>query len=149
MDKLLRDELVRDEGCRLTPYKDINGFWTIGVGHLLGPGSQPRMTSITLREAEALLALDVDDAESAVHMVFGPCLNVGPVRWRALVNMAFNRGQNNMQHSTTITPAIKAALAGGDWKAVTAAIASSPWAAQIGARAMRIAFMLENRTVMP
>jgi len=102
-----------------------------------------------LESAFSPLALDIEDAESAVHMVFGPCLNVRPTRWRALVNMAFNRGQNNMQHSTTITPAIKAALDGGDWSAVTAAIASSPWAKQVGARALRIAYTLEHDEVMP
>ena len=148
MDSLLRDELIRDEGLRLSAYKDTNGFWTIGVGHLLGGGLLPRMNNISMREATALLAVDVEDAEAAVKMVFGPIV-VHPVRWRALVNMAFNRGQDAMQHSTTITPAIKAALAGAGWDLVTAAIGASPWAKQVGARATRLAFMLENCQVMP
>lgn len=150
--KKLRDELVRDEGLKLDAYQDTNGFWTIGVGHLLG--SEKRMTSITLREAYALLAVDVEDAEKMVTEVFGavgvtkldcPCdhlmCNPNKVRLRALVNMAFNRG-GHMKTSTTITPAIKKALVDDNWAPVKVAIMASPWAKQIGKRAERLADML-------
>ncbi len=151
MDSELRDELVRDEGLRLKAYKDTNGFWTIGVGHLLG--STPRMTEITKDEAFALLVTDVEEAEAALQNVFGdiPNCNCGHhlcdperVRYRALVNMAFNRGEKHMRESTTITPAIKTALQTGKWAPVSTAIMASPWAKQIGARANRLAQMLET-----
>lgn len=154
MDKLLRDELIRDEGLELEAYQDTNGFWTIGIGHLLG--REKRMSKITLREAWALLTIDVEDAEKLVEEVFGKdattCLKCdcthrmcddARARYRALVNMAFNRG-GHMKTSTTITPAIKQALVDGNWAPVTAAIMASPWAKQIGKRAERIARLLEK-----
>lgn len=107
-----------------------------------------------MREAEAFLTLDVEDAEKLVLEVFGalavgrldcPCDHLmctpGKVRRRALINMAFNRG-GHMKTSTTITPAIKKALVDDNWAPVTAAIKASPWAKQIGARADRLAEML-------
>ena len=155
LDPVLREELTRDEGCRLAAYKDTAGLWTIGVGHLLGP--LQRMVSITPAESDALLAYDIEQAEKiAIRAV--PMFHIlhddrsdgraYDVRWRALVNMAFNRG-NNMCTSTTITPAINDALQKNDWSGVAAVIAASPWAKQVGARATRLAFMLEHGEVMP
>jgi len=151
VDKQLREELVRDEGCRLKAYRDTNGFWTIGIGHLLG--ATARMTEITLSEAYALLEADIRVAEDAVNAVF-PEFSVcdcthqvceaDRVRKRALINMAFNRGEGNMRSSTTITPAIKAAIVSKDWSKVGSAILASPWGKQIGTRANRLAQMLET-----
>lgn len=149
----LRSELSRDEGRKLRAYKDSLGYWTIGVGHLLG--SSPRMSDITEAECDALLDADIEVAYQSVKRVFPEArLDTGhellvPVRVRALVNMMFNRGEGRMKTSTSITPAIKAAiLADTDhdimWKRVTEAIKKSEWASQVGARATRLAHMLET-----
>ena len=138
----LHKQLSRDEGRRLTAYKDTKGLWTIGVGHLLG--TDQRMTVITDDECDALLDGDIGVAMEALTNVFGPTsflVTKDGARYRALVNMAFNRG-GNMHTSTTITPAIVAASAGGDWGPVAPAIEASPWATQIGARAERLRDML-------
>ncbi len=146
----LRAELSRDEGRALSAYRDSAGYFTIGVGHLLG--SSPRMSTITDEECDALLDVDIAEATAIVRRVFGDGLaplwdDPEGVRLRALVNMAFNRGEGGMIRSTTITPAIKAALAGsGTWKDVATAIMASPWAAQVGKRAVRLADMLETGT---
>lgn len=145
-NKLYAD-LARDEGKRLRAYKDSLGYWTIGVGHLLG--DQMRMAEITEEECRILFDLDVETAESTCHSVFGQVSFVilDDVRQRALVNMAFNRGEQHMQESTTITPAIRFALKtmrDDDWRAVSEAIKVSPWAKQIGKRAERLAYMLET-----
>lgn len=140
----LRSELVRDEGLRLTPYRDTNGFFTIGIGHLLG--GHPRMTLITVAEANALYDVDVFAAEILARQCVPMFDALSDVRQRALVNMAFNRG-NHMRDSSTITPAINVAAQTGrseDWAKVSVAIAGSPWAKQVGLRATRLAFMLET-----
>ena len=156
MDRL-REELSRDEGRRLSAYRDSAGFWTIGVGHLLGPGTQPRMSAITDAECDALLDYDIKVAEAAARRVFDVGIGINANMWvlldnvrqRALVNMAFNRGEKHMSESTTITPAIRYALVAtfnqeDAWEKVAAAILASPWAAQIGARATRLATMLQT-----
>lgn len=152
--KLLYRDLVRDEGKHLKAYLDTKGFWTIGVGHLLNKGpAPPRMTEITEEECQALFNIDAAEAEDVARRVLDT--NNGwhlldDVRQRALVNMAFNRGEGNMRESTSITPAIRLALRGLGfnqdelWKAVAVAIKASPWAKQIKGRADRLAYMLET-----
>lgn len=148
IEPILKAQLERDEGRLLTAYKDTAGYWTIGVGHLLGPHA--RMTVIRDDECDALLARDVEDSITALTRVFGDDVrNLDAPRFRAMVNMAFNRGERHMRDSTTITPAIKYALHGvplltDDWKPVSDAILASPWAKQIGARAVRLAKQFET-----
>lgn len=138
--ELLINELMRDEGARFLAYKDTNGFYTIGVGHLLGPSM--RMSDITQREMMALLNIDIADAISACQNVFPRFHLLDDVRQRALVNMAFNRGETNMRESTTITPAINKAAVDGNWAPVGTAILASEWGRQIKKRAERLAAML-------
>jgi len=115
----------------------------------------PRIQRITDAECDALLDADIAVAVGSLIVVFGSTkyMPLDDVRQRALVNMAFNRGEKHMRESTTITPAIKNALvalgidSAGRWKAVAVAIKASPWAKQIGARADRLATMLEKGTV--
>lgn len=145
----LRNELIRDEGLRYTAYKDTNGYYTIGIGHLLG--TFPRMTTITLSEVYALYRSDVDTALAIVKQLFITFDSLDDVRQRALVNMVFNRGSRRMSTSTTITPAIKIASQSNnaeDWKKVKLAINKSEWASQVGVRASRLANMLETGMVV-
>jgi lysozyme len=141
----LRSELSRDEGRKLTSYQDTNGYWTIGVGHLLG--TTRRMLTITEAECDALLDADIAVAMASCIVVFGTTkfMPLDDVRQRALINMMFNRGEKHVQESTTITPAIRVALnQPKNWDLVAIAIKVSPWAKQIGVRADRLAAMLEN-----
>lgn len=150
MPSLLYLDLVRDEGKKLVSYQDTKGFWTIGVGHLLG--KTRRMTEITEEECQALFAADAAEAELVARRVLDSSDTWHLLDWvreRALINIAFNRGETNMRNSTTITPAIRTAMASTfnqdeAWKAVAQAIVASPWADVIGARAGRLAYMLET-----
>lgn len=138
----LKAELIRDEGDRLTSYKDSKGYWTIGIGHLLGEVPGP---AISDAERDAFYEEDVAAAEKMARRVVPEFDRLDDVRQRALVNMAFNRG-GHMRSSTTIVPAINDAISTGDWHRVAKAIAASPWAAQVGARAGRLAMMFETGT---
>lgn len=138
MDDALKRQLERDEGKRLEAYLDTNNFWTIGIGHLLGV--EKRMSRITEEECTALLTVDVEEAAAGLNNVFGQSIRmIDAPRYRALVNMMFNRGEGAVRKSSTITPAIRQALDTHNWKPVHDAILASPWAAQIGKRAERLA----------
>ena len=135
----LVQDLVRDEGMRLNAYQDTLGFWTIGVGHLLG--ETKRMVLITEREALALLESDIIEAEEVVRnhvkLVYPSGVASGEVRYRALVNMAFNLGNKLGQFKLFL-----AAMAGGDWEEAGKHMLDSEWAKQVGARATRLKDMI-------
>lgn len=132
----LRQDLIRDEGLRLTSYTDTRGYWTIGVGHLLG--SSRRMLDITSRECEALLEADIDDAV-AMAKRFAPGLFVehmgdaaDPVRearQRVLVNLAFNLGAKLGQFRKFL-----AAVEREDWAVAASELVDSDWWGQVGRR---------------
>jgi lysozyme len=134
-DKLL-EEIKRDEGLRLNAYKDSLGNWTIGYGHLLG--STARMVNITIEEAEALLSADIDTAESLVMALVDNRYGLSDVRWRVLVNMAFNLGGRLRQFKKFL-----AAVDAQDWGLAAVNMLDSRWAKQVGARATRLAHMME------
>lgn len=141
-DDLLKRDMIRDEGYRNHAYRDSKGWYTIGIGHLLG--SSPRMLDVTDFEIMALYKADIEVAIEDIRKVWvGVSLDlIGDVRSRALVNMSFNRGYSNMKNSTCITPAIaRAMLHTGTWEQVAEEILKSPWAKDIKKRAERLAFM--------
>ena len=142
MDPLLLQELRRDEGLRLTAYKDSLGYWTIGVGHLLG--SRARMTDISIDEAEALLIGDVEEAVALVDDLFQAVTFLKyfrGARYRALVNMAFNLGSKLRQFKN-----FRAAVLKEDWTRASAEMLNSLWAKQVGVRAKRLAYMIEHNS---
>lgn len=90
-------ELIRAfEGYRPTPYKDIAGKLTQGIGHLLLPGEDFGYLDPT--EAMALLAKDVQVAERAVLRLIKVPLT--DRQFDALVSFTFNLGGGALQRST-------------------------------------------------
>ena len=89
------------EGCRLIAYPDPGTGgdpWTIGYGHT-GPDVHPGMT-ITLEQAEDLLAQDVKRAEADVNAKL--TVKVNQEEFDALVYFAFNCGCGNLNNSTLL-----------------------------------------------
>jgi lysozyme len=136
----MRSELIRDEGVSKLAYKDSLGFWTIGVGHLLG--NSPRMTEITNYEAMDLLDGDITRAEETLKNLLPSVDNLlytdeGDIRYRALVNMAFNLGSKlgKFEH-------FLAAVDKHDWQTASVEMMDSTWAKQVGARATRLQGMI-------
>jgi lysozyme len=142
----LRAELVRDEGKRLVAYKDSVGLWTIGVGHLLGTAM--RMDHITEEECTALLDADIRDAEKVVWSLVpeskqwsgadGPGYN--EVRYRVLVNMAFNLGPTRLAGFKKFIISVNAK----QWEQAADQMMQSKWATQVGARAGRLRDMMRT-----
>ena len=91
-------ELIkRHEGLRLHAYRDPVGVWTIGWGHT---GDVKRGQSITLHQAESLLAHDVGLAARAVERLVTVPLNQG--MFDALVSFVFNLGDGRLRDSTLL-----------------------------------------------
>lgn len=133
--KKLTEELTRDEGSKLFPYKDTKGVLTIGVGRNL------EANGISKEEAEFLLQNDIRIVEMALDRTLPWWRSMGEVRQRVLANMTFNMGIGTMLkfHNTL------AAMEDGDWVRAVAGMKNSLWAQQVGARADRlIKMMLEG-----
>lgn len=124
----LEDDLIRDEGLRLKPYRDTVGKLTIGVGRNLDD------VGITETEARVLLANDIAAAESALRRSFPWFLAAPEGVQRGLTNMAFNMGLPRLLGFQNMLKA----LAAGDYQKAALEALDSAWAKQVGARAVRI-----------
>lgn len=131
---VLQQQLLRDEGLRLKVYVDTVGKRTIGVGRNLDD------VGITNSEALLLLDHDIDRAEQACVSVFPWFGDLDPVRQRVLINMTFNLGIGSLQTFTHTLEAVK----DGRYKTAALAMVNSKWAQQVGARAVRLASMMES-----
>jgi lysozyme len=97
------------EGCRLTPYKDSAGLWTIGYGHLLS--SDPNLSAdsatvksgITQAMAEEFLIEDLTRTEAAVSRILAMRIALQSYQREALVSFAFNLGPGRLEGSTLLT----------------------------------------------
>jgi lysozyme len=125
----LRKALAVDEGLRLTPYRCPAGKLTIGYGRNLEDRG--------ISEATALQMLDEDidshakDLETAYPWV----RDLDPVRYRVLVNMAFNMGIRTLSQFKTTLGYIRR----GEYDAAADAMQQSLWAKQVKGRARRLA----------
>ena len=127
------EQLIRDEGLRLKPYRDTMGKLTIGVGRNLdGPG-------ITEAEAQQLLVNDVAVVEEAVRRTLPWTAQLSPTRQAVLINMGFNLGVGGLLRFRLMLDALK----DGNYHLAAREMLSSLWATQVGVRARRLAAQLE------
>lgn len=95
----LAAKIVRQfEGCCLTPYEDVAGKWTVGVGHLI-PEDQP-IQDITQEEAESLFFVDLSLANDCVS----DCVtsDITDNQRAALISFVFNLGCGALKRSTLL-----------------------------------------------
>jgi lysozyme len=92
------DFIRREEGVRLTAYRDAVGVWTIGVGHTLDvkPGRV-----ITMQECDELLRKDLEHFEQVVdRCIKNPQVTQG--QFDAMVSLCFNIGAVAFASSTLV-----------------------------------------------
>jgi lysozyme len=101
----------RFEGCHLTPYKDIAGFWTIGIGRKI-TSQQAKLyeKGITPAEADMWLFQDLTLAWNHVSSLITVVLP--PNRSGSLTSLAFNVGvgPNSLAPHSLIIMAINKGL---------------------------------------
>jgi lysozyme len=130
----LTDQLIRDEGLRLYPYKDTAGKLTIGVGRNLSD------VGISPAEAQMLLANDITAATASLEKEFPWVSGLDEVRHAALVNLTFNMGVGGLAKFPKFLAAVKA----GDWCVAHDELINSAYARQVGARADRLALQIQT-----
>lgn len=128
------EQLLRDEGIRLKPYKDTVGKLTIGIGRNLDD------KGISEDEANYMLANDVKEVEDGLRAALPWFSGLDDARQGVLINMGFNLGvQGLLGFHNTLTY-----IQQGNWSFAAVEMLDSKWAKQVGARAQRLAEQLES-----
>jgi lysozyme len=131
---IVRAQLRIDEGVRSKPYRDTVGKLTIGVGRNLDDvGLRPD-------EIDYLLKNDIAESVAAARALFQSFNRLSGSRKAVLVNMAFNLGQTKLAQFKRL----RAAVAAKDFQKAAAEMLQSAWAKQVGARADRLAKLMEK-----
>lgn len=136
-------DLIRDEGVRLTVYKCSAGHLTIGVGHKLTERELTKgLSEISLEQAGYLLHMDIGIALNGCYMIFGRERfdSFLEARQRVLVNMCFQLGTDGLMRFKRMIDAIMRE----NWVTARAEAMDSKWALQTPSRAQRVAYTLER-----
>ncbi len=148
----IEQQLVQDEGSKLTIYKDTEGKHTIGIGHLIS--NNPNITrnqaialldkelnrstqgTITPLEQSNLFRKDLAAVQKGITQAsfYGVYKGLDPVRQSAIQNMVFNLGVAG----TAKFKKMFAALAKGDYESASKEGLNSLWARQVPNRAKRV-----------
>lgn len=127
----------RHEGLRLKPYHDSRGYLTLGYGHRI-PANYTLPTAITPEEAQAMLALDLNDADTAVVRLY-PDLASHPKDVRfVLTAMAFQLGPVGLGKFA----AMRKAIDQRDYAKAAMEILHSRFAQQTPKRAQELAALM-------
>jgi len=112
----LLEAMIEEEGARRTVYRDVAGYPTVGVGHLvtasdnLGIGDR-----VSPDQVLDFLERDVAEAQQAVRRLVGE-LPLSQNEYDALVDLAFNVGEGNL--AAERSPGLNAAIAARDYAAI-------------------------------
>ena len=118
---LLKRAIAQEEGLRLTVYRDVAGYPTVGVGHLVT--AQDRLSvgdTITEARALSLLERDLRTAENGVRDLVGD-LAINQFEFDALADLVFNVGRGNVDEDSS--PRLNAAIRAGDHDAIAEELA--------------------------
>lgn len=135
----LHDELIRDEGLKLKPYRDTEGHLTIGVGHLIQKGEQ--FSELTPYEAMELLDDDLDVAIRRLNNIYPQWQELDDVRQRTLINLTFNLGYRLGDFRRFLH-----AAKSGDWDKAADHLIQSRWYKQVRLRGPRIVHAIRTGT---
>jgi len=130
----LRPILANDEGKRNKPYRDTVGKLTIGIGRNLED------VGLSDDEIGLLLENDIARAELSARRLIPQFDALSPARQCVVVSMAFNMGEATLSTFKTTLACINS----GRWDSAAAGMRQSKWAQQVGARAERLAKMMEQ-----
>jgi lysozyme len=137
-NKEFRDMIIRHEGMRTKPYKDSRGLPTIGIGHLIKPG-EDFSNGLTTDQVYQLFNNDLGHHLNMAKQ-YPAWGSMDPVRKAAIADMTFNMGMFWKNSWKTLTKQMVAK----DYSAAADNIRHTPYAQQVGNRALEVANMIET-----
>lgn len=133
LDKF-REDIARDEGLRLKPYRDSVGKLTIGYGRNLDD------KGITQSEAHYLREDDIIDVQIELDNRLRWWRDLPEPAQRGLANMLFNLGLPRLLKFEKMLDALER----GDMESASREALDSDWHKQVGERAKRIAELFRS-----
>ncbi|MCP4984677.1 MAG: glycoside hydrolase family protein [Colwellia sp.] len=122
------EQLIIDEGLKINPYRDTEGWLTIGIGRCLDK------KGITKDEAIYLARNDVNEVIDKLNRIKG-YKGLTNHRQKVIVNMTFNLGFSGVMKFRKMWNAIEKS----DFDLASKEMLNSKWATQVGNRAKRLA----------
>lgn len=112
----LKRSLIEEEGVRDVVYRDVAGYPTVGVGHLLRPEDGLSVGErVSQEQILDFLDADIEGAELAARQLAGS-LPLFQHEFDALVDLVFNVGPGNCSEEQS--PQLNAAIRAGDYDAI-------------------------------
>ena len=137
-DKLLIEELRRDEGVRYSPYLDSVGVKTVGVGHNLEACPLKLTYPINDEQVDLILSADLVSVFHDLDGNIGWWRTLSYPRKRVLANMCFNLGITRLLGFRRMLLAVER----GHYDQAAREMLQSKWATQVFGRAVRLAEMM-------
>jgi lysozyme len=131
-ESTLTQELMRDEGVKLKPYRCTAGKLTIGVGRNIEDNG------ISNEEAAFMLKADIKNCERDLDILLPGWKNFSDTRQRVLLNMMFNMGRSRLSGFAKFLTCLKM----NDFTGAADQMMDSAWAKQVGQRAVRLRDMM-------
>ena len=111
-----KQALIEEEGVRYTVYRDVAGYPTVGVGHLVLPEDNLRVGDrISDEQVLRFLDRDLEKAAQGVAQLAGD-LPLFQHEFDALLDLVYNVGIGNVSQSKS--PRLNAAIEAGDYDAI-------------------------------
>ena len=113
-----KQALIEEEGVRYTVYRDVAGYPTVGVGHLILPEDDLQVGD-RVDEAQVLQFLEHDlaKAEQGVRLLVGD-LPLHQHEFDALLDLVYNVGLGNVSENES--PRLNTAIDSRDYEAIAA-----------------------------
>ena len=113
-----KQALIEEEGVRYTVYRDVAGYPTVGVGHLILPEDDLQVGD-RVDEAQVLRFLEHDlaKAEQGVRLLVGD-LPLHQHEFDALLDLVYNVGLGNVSENES--PRLNTAIESRDYEAIAA-----------------------------
>lgn len=135
--EILREQLETDEGIKDFAYQDSEGYWTIGIGHLIDKRKGGKVSEAVI---QLMFDEDVTHAEAAALRLVPTFETLSDARKAVLCNMAFQLGERGLGGFHDMLHAV----AEGRWDDAAAEMLASTWASQTPARAIRLAHAMRE-----
>lgn len=159
----LRDLLILHEGRRAKKYQDSEGYWTIGVGHLIDArkgGTLPVSIAVALMRRgvqifdgepmpedliDQMLDIDIKEHVDLLEKMQPWVRDLDPVRRAVLSDMMFNLGPEPFDNDGIKDwPMFVRQVRTFDYAAAAKNMRGTKWATQVKDRAERLATMMET-----